>query len=121
MFRKTKIKLLDEIERLKAELRSLTYKKEELERVNKNLEGELSTLKNQHYEDVADCDFYVDFIGLKAFSIERLFKDNKETTYIGYLKPDGSISEWVFYCSRETHKRLAREFSMAVLGIDNQE
>lgn len=121
MFHKTKIKLLDEIKHLKSELRSLTSKKEGLERDKKNLELELSTLKNQHYEDVADCDFYVDFIRLKAFSIERLFRDNQEATHIGYIRSDGSVDDWVFCCSRDTHKRLAHEFSMAVLGVDNQE
>jgi len=91
----------------------------------KNLEKEIDDLKNQRYDNIADCGFEIDFKELNVFSIEREIipkdrynRDNREATTIGY-KENGKLEEWNLSCSRETHERLVKEFK-AYIRIKHQ-
>lgn len=54
----------------------------------------------------------LDFVAMKAFSVERLYRGmNDEVTNIGYLRSDGTVGEWVFYCNIEKHEQLVTWFN----------
>lgn len=112
-------KLQDEINALKVALdasKATVSSLRQYESRCKILESDLKAAKEERYERVASCSFAFDFKGFRVFSIERIFKDNREYTSIGYLKhaPDkvdhNEVMEWSFYCDREAHEKLVVDF-----------
>ena len=86
--------------------------KAELEAIKKEIDG----IKKERYSVISECSFEIDFKGFNVFSIEREEMPreenesfDREITSIGYFQ-DGKVNEWVFYCSRETHEKIARQF-----------
>lgn len=74
------------------------------------LKHSLKRITDVRDEAIKNCGFSIDFENLNAFSIERMVQDEKEKTSIGYFV-NGKVCEWCFFCSRETHERLVREFN----------
>jgi hypothetical protein len=100
--------------------RELKRRVDELELEKRCLERELRWANNdkevlQHSLDkikgtVQDCTMVVDFDRMDAFSVERMIKDGKECTVIGY-RNEGKIREWLLWCSRDQHERIVTEFN----------
>lgn len=82
----------------------------ELAEENESLKAQLKLAEKEQLDQIAGCQFEIDFDALKAFSVERKLASGVELTCIGYLNNEGRIKEWQFICSRETHNRLAKEF-----------
>ena len=56
--------------------------------------------------------FAIDFEQLNPFSIERNGKsEGNPCTIFGYFDKEGKVSEWVWYCSMDTHTRVVEEFN----------
>ena len=83
---------------------------EQYEEVIDKLQKEVADLRFKFENDVANSDVEVDFAAMKAFSVERLIKDNEAATSIGYVDPNNNIREWFLYVSNTTHQRLVDEF-----------
>lgn len=105
-----------EMEKLKIAVKDkdneISSLKAELETIKKEIDG----IKNERYTMISECAFEIDFKGFNAFSIERMEKPrekyetfSREVTNIGYFQ-DGKVKEWIFYCSRETHEKIAKQF-----------
>lgn len=105
-----------EMEELKTAVKNkdneISSLKDELEAIKK----EIDEIKKERYEVIADCSFEIDFKGFNVFSIERMEKPlekyetfNREVTNLGYLQ-DNKIKEWIFYCNRETHEKIVKQF-----------
>lgn len=84
----------------------------ELDRLKK----ELDDIKRERYAVISECAFEIDFKGINAFSIERMERPivkgetfQREVTNIGYTQ-EGIVKEWIFYCSRDTHEKIAGQF-----------
>jgi hypothetical protein len=99
----------DTYDRLKNALLDKESKIASLTKQIDSLKNEIKNMIETRESSVVDCGFEIDFFALKAFSIERLLKDKKETTNIGYFKGE-NIQEWTFYCSKEIHERLVEDF-----------
>lgn len=88
---------------------------EELEADNNRLRTEqLQEIK----DDVQSSTFVVDWSKLEAFSLERMGDVRDAYTVIGYwsTRENGSktVQEWKFYCSKEQHEKLAKEFEKII-------
>lgn len=87
----------------------------ELEADNNRLRTEQSEeVKN----DVQSSTFVIDWAKLDVFSIERMGDVRDAYTVIGYwtTRENGSktVQEWKFYCSKEQHEKLAKEFEKSI-------
>lgn len=80
---------------------------EDLERLLKDKENQIETLLTNELESAI---FEVNFEVMNAFSIERITREGKNETIIGYLRPNGDIGEWVLQCSITEHNRLVQKF-----------
>jgi hypothetical protein len=109
-------KKYEEISDRVKELREEKKKHGELKIKYEILSKEYETIKNQTYNDIAECDFSVDFKKMNACSIERLLSnDNREVTIIGFIPKDcQGIKKWMLHCSRETHNALVEVFNTQV-------
>lgn len=77
--------------------------KAERDNLRSMLEGERAKTR--------DCECVFDFKLMKAFSVERLWENDKPKTVIGYIKPqDQKVGEWSLYCNEVQHERLVAEF-----------
>lgn len=69
-------------------------------------------LEAQHgAADSTKASFVIDFDQLNPFSIERNVTDGNPCTIFGYFDKEGKVSEWVWYCSMDTHTRVVEEFN----------
>ena len=103
--------LQQQIASLQTQISHMKYTADSLTAQNKDLQAKLELAQKEQVDSVANCSFEVDFVKLNAVSIERCIEsDGDESTMVGYLN-NGVIREWYFQCSRETHNRLAQEFS----------
>lgn len=121
MFNQKKIKKLEEeIKELKKMLKSEQEENGNLsltlnvERIStENYKKRYENLFNEKYDRIEKLGFSINFKILKAFSIERhIQEDGREATIIGHkFNNDGTIKEWVLYCSRDTHEQLVTQFN----------
>lgn len=120
MFINTKHK--KELQQEVAELeRQITYLKREKEDLSttithyKQLISRLSNdTKNASIDAVHACAPVVDLRFMKAFSVERFYKNEQIITVIGYFRPDNTVGEWFLHCSDEQHRTIANEFRKLV-------
>lgn len=105
-------KLRDDIRNLERRLRVAN---EELKEWRKLVQQKNTELRAANYE----CSFEFDFKKMNAFSIERIVKDGSFKTVIGYIRPNGDIAEWTFYCSHVTHEKLVTQFREYINAKDN--
>jgi len=78
-------------------------------------------IEKENFEKKRDSEAYnsevdVNFKSMKAFSIERIIKNNIGTTSIGYIRSTGENSEWHLQCNQENHNRLVSLFRKEILG-----
>jgi chromosome segregation ATPase len=113
-----KQELKDDISKLEQHVRDLEHRKTVLDNIistaqteAKNAREDVLTAKQ---EAVYKCAPAVDLRSMRAFSVERMYKDGELVTIIGYIKPDNSIGEWVLYCSATHHNSIVNEFRMIV-------
>jgi hypothetical protein len=53
----------------------------------------------------------VNFKTMKVVSIERIVRDNRQSTVIGYISPiSAELHEWTLYCSEDNHLMLVNQF-----------
>lgn len=86
------------------------------------LEADNNRLRTEQLEevvaDVQSSTFVIDWNKLDAFSIERMGDVRDAYTIIGYwsTRENGSktVQEWKFYCSKEQHEKLAKEFEKVI-------
>jgi len=100
------------VELLEIKVESLEGKLEDAKKQIEYLELEKERILSEKRYLVEECGFEVDFNKMNAFSIERLLKNSRETTCIGYFKQEQVQvpGEWQFECSKITHERLVKEF-----------
>jgi hypothetical protein len=77
----------------------------------KNAREDVLTAKQ---EALYKCAPAVDLRSMRAFSVERVYKNDELVTIIGYLKQDNNVSDWVLYCSAKHHNDIVNEFRMIV-------
>lgn len=92
----------------------------------RDLEGELA-LVQRHYAELKeqytklvdvvndkmrDSEVGFDFKSTKAFSVERVSRNNQPCTIIGYFTPEDQTKprEWYLYCSQKVHDQLVADF-----------
>lgn len=109
-------KHVTEMEKLEKTIRDKDNEILSLKSELKTIKKEIYEIKNERYTVISECAFEIDFKGFNVFSIERMEKPreeyenfNREVTNIGYFQ-DGKVEEWIFYCSRETHEKIAKQF-----------
>lgn len=57
----------------------------------------------------------VDFNTMKVVSIERLIRDNRHVTVLGYISPTcAELQEWALYCSEDNHLMLVKQFKQYI-------
>jgi hypothetical protein len=111
---KNKIKeLKEEIDNIKAENKECKKEIDSIKAKNDKYKGQLEIIKKLAV--VRRSTFLVDFIELRAFSIERSLDNGQEKTIIGYINKDDEIKEWCLSCSSETHEILCESFKKQVL------
>ena len=97
-------KRIDELER----------KVEQLEADNRRLREETDAVV---IEDIHSATFVIDWKTMNAFSVERLGWGKQCYTVIGYLQ-GSDTREWKFYCSKDQHESLAKEFKQWISQKD---
>lgn len=114
----------EELQReLSAVEKNLVYNKEIVKSKDveiENLENKIKELENKilslYSKELEECEFEFDFKSTDAFSIERINKNGKNQTVIGYMKHDeNTIGEWYLGCSFSQHQKLAEQFRNSVL------
>ena len=105
---------------LKSDYNAVVQDNENLQKQIEELKSKVQDLKfllNKAYSDeLEECDFEFDFKSTGAFSIERINKNSKNQTVIGYTKDDeNTIGEWYLSCSFAQHQKLAEQFRKSVL------
>lgn len=64
--------------------------------------------------DVQSSTFVIDWHNMDAFSIERMGDRKATYTVIGHWVDNNGtkeIHEWKFFCSKDQHEKLAKEFA----------
>lgn len=102
-------------------------KAKRLQHENENLRIENDALRNniasmqRHFDAITSkqhsCAASVDFVTMKAFSIERNIKDGFPVTIIGYWKSEDDkkkLGEWYIYCDENIHEKLVKQFDEAM-------
>lgn len=95
-------------ERIEDLERSLASQREMI----KSLRKELEELKEPEYNDGATFNFFDPSV--TVLSIERIKRDGRWQTVIGYIlkdSPKENIREWMFEISDNKHQELVAEFS----------
>lgn len=69
-------------------------------------------MKRIQKEHLNGCDFHIDFEMAHIVSIERIIDNGIEKTSFGTAFPGSTKinDNWVFYCSKEKHNELVKEF-----------
>lgn len=105
---------VDEINEMKNLLEQYTESNMWLEKENTALRADLTRMRQEVdqkvIDDIEKATFVFDFTAMRVFSLERLGWDKQAYSVIGYIKDDGEIAEWKFYCTHEQHEKLAEEF-----------
>jgi predicted RNase H-like nuclease (RuvC/YqgF family) len=111
---KEKIKALEkEIDDIKAENKECKKEIYSIKTENDKYKEQLEIIKK--LKIVRQATFLVDFIELRAFSIERNLDNEQEKTIIGYINKNDEVKEWCLSCSLETHENLCESFKKQVL------
>lgn len=113
-----KQELKEDISKLEHHIRYLEQRKTELDSVIKAAQEQENNVRENiltaRQEALYKCAPMVDLRGMRAFSVERMYKNDYPVTIIGYVKPDNSIGEWTLWCSAEQHNAIVNEFRMIV-------
>lgn len=93
-------------------------------RLSESLQKEVDNLQarlNKAFNETKDADFEFDFNTMKAFSVERNWRDGNPCTIVGYILNEPtehgmkeSVKEWYLYCSKEQHAKLIEQFKKAM-------
>lgn len=81
----------------------------------KELEDKIETL---YSEELENSEFEFDFKAVKAFSVERINRNGKPETIIGYIVNEAGneiVKEWTFECSFTQHQKLVEQFKKIIL------
>lgn len=105
----------DELHELKMTEYRLKSRIDVLERDATHREATIKMLQEYNTSEAANSDMQVDFIRMRAFSIERMINDKGiPYTVIGYTfkasPEDQQVKEWMLECNQQTHDRLVAEF-----------
>lgn len=113
-----KQELKDDISKLEQHVRDLEHRKTVLDSIistaqteAKNAREDILTAKQ---EAVYKCAPMVDLRAMRAFSVERVYKNDELVTIIGYFKHDNSIGEWTLWCSADSHNAIVNGFRMLI-------
>jgi hypothetical protein len=113
-----KQELKEDISKLEHNIRYLEQRKAELDSVIKAAQEQEKNVRENiltaRQEALYKCAPMVDLCGMRAFSVERIYKNDELVTIIGYVKPDNNIGEWTLWCSAEQHNAIVNEFRMIV-------
>lgn len=86
----------------------------------KRLQNKIKDLENKvadlYDEELEQSNFEFDFVETRAFSIERVTRNNRNETVIGYFESGKETpDEWFLSCSYKQHQKLAEQFRRTVL------
>lgn len=118
-------KLEQEINRMKKEVDRMSALVEKSNSNSQTHTTEFTSPKksNDPSHSVRNSSMFMDFDNIDAFSIERNTSELGDVTIIGHWLFDENCvkipEEWQFFCSEETHERLASEFQKKVLKKAN--
>lgn len=116
--RERKDELEEQVYRLERQVASLTKDTSNLDVRIKEQRATIKALESDYVDAkqkaLYKCAPMIDLLGMRAFAVERMYKDGEQVTVIGYVKPDNNISEWILWCSPEQHKAIANELRMLV-------
>lgn len=90
---------------------------EQYETIIENQNKQIADLMRQLEDLNANADFAVDFIEMRAFSIER----SNNQTVIGYNLTNKSAKEWYLQCSTVQHNRLVEQFEQYLFNKYSKE
>ena len=112
-------KLEQEINRMKKEVDRLSALVEKSNSQTHTTEFTAPKKSSDPSHSVRNASMFMDFDNIDAFSIERNTSELGDVTIVGHWVVDENgvktPGEWQFFCSEETHERLAGEFQKKVL------
>lgn len=113
-----KLELKEDVSKLEQHLRDLEQRKTALDNIIKAAQDEAKSAREDvltaKQEALHKCAPMVDLRAMRAFSVERIYRNDELATIIGYLKPDNSIGEWILWCSADSHNAIVNELRMLV-------
>lgn len=101
-----------EVKELESNIEKLTKENGELHRVIGEMKSDYAKQQKKQLEEMAQCDFEIDFEGVSVVTVERILDQNgKEKTLFGRKMDSGNIEcNFYFYCSRERHNEIVKKF-----------